>query len=141
MDKAIDLASSYDRKILIEEGLEEAREIECSVLGNDEPRISVVGEVKPAGEFYDYDSKYIDEETQLIVPADLPDGVSQEVQEITLKAFKAIDAAGMARVDFFITKKDNKIYLSEINTILSPVLLLSVCTPACGRRAVSLILI
>ena len=117
LDKAIDLASSYDRKILIEEGLEEAREIECSVLGNDEPQASVVGEVKPAGEFYDYDSKYIDKETQLIVPADLPDGVSRKVQEIALRAFKAIDAAGMARVDFFVSKKENKIYLSEINTI------------------------
>ena len=117
LEKAIDLASSYDRKILIEEGLEEVREIECGVLGNDEPRASVVGEVKPAGEFYDYDSKYIDEETQLIVPADLPDGVSQEVQEIALHAFKAVDAAGMARVDFFVSKKENKIYLSEINTI------------------------
>jgi len=117
LEKAIDLASSYDRKILIEEGLEEAREIECSVLGNDEPRASVVGEVRPAGEFYDYDSKYIDKETQLIVPADLPDGVSQKVQEIALRAFKAVDAAGMARVDFFVSKKENKIYLSEINTI------------------------
>ena len=117
LEKAIDLASSYDRKILIEEGLEEVREIECSVLGNDEPQASVVGEVRPAGEFYDYDSKYIDKETQLIVPADLPDGVSQEVQEIALRAFKAVDAAGMARVDFFISKKENKIYLSEINTI------------------------
>jgi len=117
LEKAIDLASSYDRKILIEEGLEEAREIECSVLGNDEPRASVVGEVRPAGEFYDYDSKYIDKETQLIVPADLPDGVSRKVQEIALRAFKAVDAAGMARVDFFVSKKENKIYLSEINTI------------------------
>ncbi len=117
LEKAIDLASSYDRKILIEQGLEEAREIECSVLGNDEPRASVVGEVKPAGEFYDYDSKYIDEGTQLIVPADLPDKVSQEVQQIALRAFRAVDAAGMARVDFFVTKKENKIYLSEINTI------------------------
>ena len=117
LDKAIDLASSYDRKILIEEGLEEVREIECSVLGNDEPQVSVVGEVKPAGEFYDYDSKYIDKETQLIVPADLPDGVSRKVQEIALHAFKAVDAAGMARVDFFVSKKENKIYLSEINTI------------------------
>ncbi|HDP36550.1 MAG TPA: D-alanine--D-alanine ligase, partial [Candidatus Atribacteria bacterium] len=117
LKRAIDLASSYDRKILIEEGLEEVREIECGVLGNDEPRASVVGEVRPAGEFYDYDSKYIDKETQLIVPADLPDGVSQEVQEIALKAFKSVDAAGMARVDFFVSKKENKIYLSEINTI------------------------
>lgn len=117
LDKAIDLAASYDRKILIEEGLEEAREIECSVLGNDEPQASVVGEVKPAGEFYDYDSKYIDKETQLIIPADLPDGVSRKVQEIALRAFKAVDAAGMARVDFFVSKRENKIYLSEINTI------------------------
>ena len=117
LEKAIDLASSYDRKVLIEEGLEEVREIECGVLGNDEPRASVVGEVKPAGEFYDYDSKYIDEGTQLIIPADLPDEVSQEVQRIALHAFKAVDAAGMARVDFFVSKKENKIYLSEINTI------------------------
>ena len=117
LEGAIDLASSYDRKILIEEGLEEVREMECGVLGNDEPRASVVGEVIPAGEFYDYDSKYINKETQLIVPADLSDGVSQEVQEIALRAFKAVDAAGMARVDFFVSKKENKIYLSEINTI------------------------
>ena len=117
LEEAIDLASSYDRKILIEEGLKEAREIECGVLGNDEPQVSVAGEVKPAGEFYDYDSKYIDKGTQLIVPADLPDGVSRKVQEIALNAFKAVDAAGMARVDFFVSKKENKIFLSEINTI------------------------
>jgi len=117
LEKAIDLAASYDRKILVEEGLEEVREIECGVLGNDESQASVVGEVKPAGEFYDYDSKYIDKETQLIVPTDLPDGISKKVQEIALHAFKAVDAAGMARVDFFVSKKVNKIYLSEINTI------------------------
>jgi len=117
LGKAIDLASSYDRKILIEEGLEEIREIECGVLGNDEPQVSVMGEIKPAGEFYDYDSKYIEEGTQLLIPADLPDGVSKEVQEIALRAFKAVDSAGMARVDFFVSKKENKIYLNEINTI------------------------
>jgi D-alanine-D-alanine ligase len=117
LEKAIDLASSYDRKILIEQGLEEIREIECGVLGNDKPQASVVGEVRPAGEFYDYDSKYIDKGTQLVIPADLPDGVSQEVQRIALCAFKAIDASGMARVDFFVTKKENRIYLNEINTI------------------------
>ncbi len=117
LEKAIDLASSYDSKILIEEGLEDVREIECAVLGNDEPRASVVGEVRPAGEFYDYDSKYIDEGTQLIIPAELPDDVSKKVQEIALSAFKSVDAVGMARVDFFISKKENKIYLNEINTI------------------------
>lgn len=117
LDEAIDLASAYDRKILIEEGLEEAREIECGVLGNDEPLASVVGEVIPAGEFYDYNSKYIDGGTQLIIPAELPVNVSKKVQEIALHAFKAVDAVGMARVDFFVSKKENKIYLSEINTI------------------------
>ncbi|HZK12574.1 MAG TPA: D-alanine--D-alanine ligase family protein [Atribacterota bacterium] len=117
LEKAIDLASSYDSKILIEKGLEDIREIECAVLGNDEPRASVVGEVRPAGEFYDYDSKYIDGGTQLIVPAELPDDVSKKIQEIALCAFKAVDAVGMARVDFFVSKKENKIYLNEINTI------------------------
>jgi len=117
LEKAINLASSYDSKILIEEGLEDVREIECAVLGNDEPRASVVGEVRPAGEFYDYDSKYIDGGTQLIIPAELPDDVSKKVQEIALRAFKAVDAVGMARVDFFVSKKENKIYLNEINTI------------------------
>ena len=117
LEKAIDLASSYDRKILIEEGAEDVREIECSILGNDDLRASVVGEVIPAREFYDYDSKYIDKKTQLIVPADLSKAVSQKVQQIALRAFRAVDAAGMARIDFFVTKKENKIYLSEINTI------------------------
>ncbi len=117
LEKAINLASSYDRKILIEQGVEEVREIECSILGNDEPQVSAVGEVRPAREFYDYDSKYLDEKTQLIVPADLPEEVSRKIQEIALCAFKAIDAAGMARVDFFVTEKENKIYLNEINTI------------------------
>ena len=74
---AINLASHYDRKILIENGIEDTREIECSVLGNDEPRASVVGEVKPAGEFYDYNSKYVDKETQLIIPAELPQELSK----------------------------------------------------------------
>ena len=117
LQKAIDLAACYDRKILIEKGIEDVREIECSVLGNDEPRASVVGEVKPAGEFYDYDSKYIDEKTQLIIPAELPKEISEEIQKIALHAFKAVDTAGMSRVDFFISKKTNEIYLNEINTI------------------------
>jgi len=117
LEGAIDLAASYDRKILIEQGLEGVREIECSVLGNDEPRASVVGEVEPAGKFYDYDSKYIDKRTQLIIPAELPKEVSEKIQEIALQAFKTVDAAGMARVDFFVSPKNNKIYLNEINTI------------------------
>ncbi|GAB4117862.1 MAG: D-alanine--D-alanine ligase [Candidatus Caldatribacteriota bacterium] len=117
LERAIDLASAYDRKILVEEGLEEIREIECGILGNDEPRPSVLGEIKPAGEFYDYDSKYLNQKTRLIVPANLPTDVTCKIQEIACGAFKAIDAAGMARVDFFVSREGNRIYLNEINTI------------------------
>ncbi len=117
LEKAIDIASSYDRKILVEQGLEEIREIECGILGNDEPSPSVLGEIKPAGEFYDYDSKYLNRKTQLIVPANLSTEVTHQIQEIACRAFKAIDAAGMARVDFFVTREENRIYLNEINTI------------------------
>ncbi len=116
---AIAIAASYDRKIIIEEGIEDNIEVECSVLGNDEPQVSVVGEVKPAGKYYDYDSKYIDENTQLIIPARIPKKVMKEIQEISKLAFLAIDAAGMARVDFFVQKRGNfyQVYLNEINTI------------------------
>ena len=114
---AIDLASDYDRKILIEQGLEDAREFECSILGNDEPQVSAVGEVVPAGEFYDYQSKYLDEKTQLIVPAQIPRKISGKIQKVALLAFKAVDAAGMARVDFLYSEKSKSIFLNEINTI------------------------
>ena len=114
---AIDVASFYGRKILIEKGIEKASEIECSVLGNDDPRASVIGEVKPAGEFYDYTSKYIEKKTQLIIPAKLTERLSEKIQYMALEAFKAVDAAGMARVDFFVLKETGKIYLNEINTI------------------------
>jgi len=117
LEEAINLASSYDRKILIEQGLENIREIECGILGNDTPRASILGEVKPAGEFYDYDSKYLNKKTQLIIPADLPAEVTSKIQEIACDAFTAIDAAGMARVDFFVTREEFRIYLNEINTI------------------------
>ena len=117
LKEAIDLAASYDRKILIEKGIEDAREIECSILGNDEPQASVIGEVIPAGEFYDYQSKYLDERTRLAIPAQLPKKLSEEIQRIAILAFNAVDAAGMARVDFLISKKTEKIYLNEINTI------------------------
>lgn len=109
-------AAQYDRKILVEKGVE-AREIECSVLGNDEPLASLPGEIIPRREFYDYDAKYADETTQLIVPADLTADQTRAVQEYAVRAFKAIDCSGMARVDFFIERGEGRILVNEINTI------------------------
>jgi D-alanine-D-alanine ligase len=112
---AINTAIEYDRKFLVEEAIE-GREIECSVLGNDDPIASIPGEVIPAREFYDYAAKYTDERTQLIVPADISAETAREVQRLAIAAFLAIDAAGMARVDFFLTR-DGRVIINEINTI------------------------
>lgn len=120
LEDAIELAAFYDRKVIIEEGVQNMIEVECSVLGNDEPEISMVGEIQPAGEYYDYSSKYIDKNTQLIIPARISSDAEREVQKIAKMAYLAIDAAGLARVDFFIEKKKDKsykVYLNEINTI------------------------
>lgn len=113
---AIEEALSYARKALVEQGMEGAREIECAVLGNDDPVASLPGEIVPAGEFYDYRAKYIDEGTRLVVPAQLPPAVVDEVQRMAVSAFRAIDAAGMARVDFFLREPD-ELLVNEINTI------------------------
>ena len=96
--------------------MEGAREIECGVLGNDEPVASVPGEILAAGEWYDYASKYLDQATRLVVPAPLPADVTEEVQRLAVAAFQAIDCAGMARVDFFFREPD-EVVLNEINTI------------------------
>jgi D-alanine-D-alanine ligase len=110
-------AAQYDRRILIERGLQEAREIEVSVLGNDYPKASVPGEILPAGDFYSYDSKYHDDRSKHLIPAPLSPGDSDWVRATAIKAYQAIDCAGMARVDFLLDKKDGIIYLNEINTI------------------------
>lgn len=115
--EGLKLALQYDRKVLIEQGIKNAREIECSVLGNDEPEASVPGEVIPSNEFYDYDAKYVDGKSRSIIPAQLPKNVVRRIREIAVEAFRLIDGAGMSRVDFFVTKRTNKIYLNEINTI------------------------
>lgn len=114
---AIDAAAAYDRKVIIEQGVKNLREIEVSVLGNDEPEASVAGEIIPSNEFYDYDAKYVDGKSTAIIPANLPKKVMKQVRELAVKAFIALDCAGMARVDFFVTKGRNAIYLNEINTI------------------------
>ncbi|MGE5485613.1 MAG: D-alanine--D-alanine ligase family protein [Ignavibacteriales bacterium] len=114
---ALQKACLYDRKVIAEEAVEDAREIECAVLGNDDPVASPPGEIIPSREFYDYVAKYLDPATQLIVPAEVPAGVAGEIQRISIEAFKCIDAAGLARVDFFVERGTNRIWLNEINTI------------------------
>ena len=114
---AIDHAFEFDRKAVIEWGVPDAREIECAVLGNDDPKASVPGEVIPAREFYDYEAKYLDEGSRTIVPADLDAEQTAEVQRLAIAAFRAVDAAGMSRVDFLLSRPTGTIYLNEINTI------------------------
>lgn len=112
---ALEEAFRHDRTVLVEEAIS-GRELECAVLGNDEPEASVVGEVVPVNEFYDYEAKYLAEGSKTIVPADVPDDVSSTIRAYAVAAFKAIGCAGMARVDFFLAN-GGSIYLNEINTI------------------------
>ena len=114
---AVDLAGSFDRKIVVEAAVPEAREIECAVLGNDEPAASVPGEVVPSREFYDYEAKYIDEGSQITIPADLPPETAAEIQRLAIASFQAIDCAGMARVDFLLSRSSGAIFVNEVNTI------------------------
>ena len=110
-------AASFDRRVLIHKGVRNAREIEVSVLGNEEPVASVCGEVLPSREFYSYESKYVDGTSGLEIPAQLPAQTSECIREYAVRAYQAIDCAGMGRVDFFVEKDTNKIYLNELNTI------------------------
>src|ERR1051326_2053349 len=115
---AMEVAADYDHKIIIERAIN-CRELECSVLGNDEPRASVVGEVIVKNDFYDYQAKYIDQSSYTIVPADIPKGIAEEIRSISIRAFLALDLSGLARVDFFLEKETNHIYLNEVNTLPS----------------------
>jgi D-alanine-D-alanine ligase len=112
----LDEAARFDRKLLVEQGIE-AREIEISVLGNDDPIASLPGEVVPSREFYSYAAKYIDNVSQLLIPAPISAEQTEEVRRVAVAAFKALDCAGMARVDFLMDKEDGTIWLNEINTI------------------------
>jgi D-alanine-D-alanine ligase len=118
---AMDEAARFDRKLVIEQGVGgakgKAREIECSVLGNDEPIASVPGEIVPIKEFYDYDAKYLDEGSELIIPAKLPRAKQKEVQQLAVRAFQAVDCAGLARVDFLMDPRTGKMFVNEINTM------------------------
>jgi len=118
---AMDAAAAYDRKIVVEQGVGgakgKAREVECSVLGNDQPRASVAGEIVPATEFYDYNAKYLDEGSKLVIPAKLSAAQQKKVQQLAVAAFQAVDCAGLARVDFLMEPKTAKLYVNEINTM------------------------
>ncbi|MBI5714218.1 MAG: D-alanine--D-alanine ligase [Chloroflexi bacterium] len=116
MPEALRESAKWDRKVLIEQGID-AREIEVSVLGNDEPIASVPGEVVPKKEFYDYNAKYIDGDSELMIPAPLDEATTKRAQQIAVATFKAIDACGMARVDFLMDRNTSELYVSEINTI------------------------
>ncbi len=116
LETAMALATAHDRKVLVEEALV-AREIECSVLGNDEPMASVLGEIVPRREFYDYEAKYGDEDTELIIPADLPPALAQRIRAMAVTAFRALELSGLARVDFFVLKDSGQVYINEVNTL------------------------
>lgn len=113
---ALAVAARYDRKMIIEEFID-AREVEVSVLGNDEPAASVPGEIIPLREFYDYEAKYVNGNSELVIPAELPPDVVGILQDYAVRAFRALDCAGMARVDFFLTRSGGRVLVNEINTI------------------------
>lgn len=114
---AIELALQFDRKVVVEAAVPNAREIECAVLGNEDPNTSVPGEILPSREFYDYEAKYLDADSQTVIPADLPTAAVAQVQRLSVDAFRAIDAAGLGRVDFLLSRDSGEIYLNEINTM------------------------
>jgi D-alanine-D-alanine ligase len=113
---ALTLAAEFSPRLIIERGID-ARELECGVLGNHDPAASVVGEVMPRREFYDYEAKYHDPDTKFAIPAEIPASIADEVRSMAIRAFAAIGASGMARVDFFLERDSGRVFLNEINTI------------------------
>lgn len=116
LKEAIVYAGNYDKKIIIEQGID-GREIECAVIGNENVEASCVGEIVSADDFYSFNAKYKNSESRTIIPAEISKEISDEIRRIAIKAFKAIDGKGLARVDFFVEKNTNNIYLNEINTM------------------------
>jgi D-alanine-D-alanine ligase len=114
---AVSLAAQFDRKVVVEAAVPQAREIEVAVLGNDEPEASVPGEIIPSREFYDYEAKYLDGASRDIIPAVLPGTLGEDIRTLAVAAFKAVDCAGMARVDFLLAGDSGTLYLNEVNTI------------------------
>ena len=117
LEPAIDGAAAYDRKIIVESAVPRAREIECAVLGNEAPEASVPGEIVPSREFYDYEAKYLDNGSRLIIPAPLAEDQAAQVRQLAIRVFQAVDCAGMGRVDFLLAGDSQTLYVNEINTI------------------------
>ncbi len=115
LETALDNAAGYDRRIIVEAGVV-AREVECAVLGSDNPKVSVVGEISFESDFYDYETKYTQGRADLSIPAALPDRISNQIREMAIKAFTTVDASGLARVDFFYVEKTGEVLINEINT-------------------------
>ena len=116
LETALDNAASYDRRIIVEAGVE-ARELECAVLGNDYPKASVVGEITYDSDFYDYETKYTEGKADLFIPAKIDEAIARKIQDAAVEAFLAVDAAGLARVDFFYVDQTGEIFINEINTL------------------------
>jgi len=114
---AMDRAARYDRKIVVEAAAGDSHEVECSVLGNENPEASVVGEVIPSHEFYDYESKYLDDRSELLIPAPLAPETAERVRHLACRAFLACEACGLSRVDFFVRRSDGEVLINEINTL------------------------
>ena len=114
--EAIKYAGNFDSKILIEQNIE-GREVECAVLGNDNVKASCVGEILPAEDFYTFDAKYKNAESRVVIPAEIPENISEEIRKTAIKAFKATDCKGLSRVDFFIENNTNRVIINEINTL------------------------
>ncbi len=113
---ALALAAQYDKKIIVEEAIT-GREIECAVLGNEEPMVSGVGEILAAAEFYDYDAKYNNSDSRTVIPADLDEKTTEEIRRIAKRIFTAVDGSGLARVDFFVEKETGRVLFNELNTM------------------------
>lgn len=116
LNACVSLASQYDRRIIVEQAID-AREIEVAVLGNEHPIASVPGEVAPGNEFYDYAAKYVDDNSELIIPAGIPDEIATRAGELAVNVFQALDLAGLARVDFFLERETNRLLVNEVNTL------------------------
>ena len=138
---AIDQACCYDRRVILEEGLEGIHEVEVAVLGNDEPEASVCGEIVPCNEFYDYDAKYLAGESEEIIPATLPAAVTEQIRETACLAYTALDIAGLARIDFLVRQSDQAVFLNEPNTLpgFTPISMYPKLWAATGRSFESLI--
>lgn len=117
LEEGIALAFKRDTKVVVEQAVPHAREIECAILGNETPEASMLGEIIPHNEFYDYEAKYIDADSESIIPADLPIGVTEEIRAMAIKAFQVMQCSGLARVDFLMEKETHAVYLNELNTM------------------------